>query len=192
MYKIEFKRQYKVTGRYTANMLGTLVIFKDGIGYTNREDIAEHARNLRFIESVEDMTQKAASKEVVQEDISAPSVTEEHLDALEDGNHTPEGETDEPVGGDDEEDFEGETVDVVIIDEHDEVVVDETVFDETIESEVVEEVAAEDEVEDKDPEASEEPNIPQLYEELGTWKAVADHLGVTTAVLRKMREEQGL
>lgn len=36
------------------------------------------------------------------------------------------------------------------------------------------------------------PNVALLYEELGTWTAVAERLGITTSALRKLREEQGL
>jgi len=34
--------------------------------------------------------------------------------------------------------------------------------------------------------------VQSLYDSLGTWSAVADHLGITTATLRKYREELGL
>lgn len=34
--------------------------------------------------------------------------------------------------------------------------------------------------------------IQGLYEELGTWSAVADHLKITTTTLRKYREDAGL
>lgn len=54
----------------------------------------------------------------------------------------------------------------------------------------VEQEVEEQEVEEQ--EESTEPDVAALYEELGTWTAVAERLGITVAALRKLREEQGL
>lgn len=84
-------------------------------------------------------------------------------------------------------------------------VVVETVLpveEEVVEEEVVkeEEVIEEEEpIEEEEEETVEEEasspsaeEITALYEELGTWTAVAKHYGVTTTILRKYREEAGL
>ena len=74
---------------------------------------------------------------------------------------------------------------------------------------VEEEVVEEEVIEEEEPAQEEEPieeeetveeeasspsaeEITALYEELGTWTAVAKHYGVTTTILRKYREEAGL
>lgn len=58
------------------------------------------------------------------------------------------------------------------------------------ETEVESELVVEPEVEENLEPTAEE--IQSLYDELGTWTAVADRLEVTTATLRKYREAAGL
>ncbi|MFA5626230.1 MAG: hypothetical protein WC965_01980 [Thiohalomonadaceae bacterium] len=55
-----------------------------------------------------------------------------------------------------------------------------------------EETPAEEVPAEEIPAEEETPDVAALYEELGTWKAVAEHLDITTAALRKLRDEQGL
>lgn len=82
-------------------------------------------------------------------------------------------------------------------------VVVETVLpveEEVVEEEVIEEgePAQEEEPIEEEETVEEEASSPSaeeitaLYEELGTWTAVAKHYGVTTTILRKYREEAGL
>lgn len=56
--------------------------------------------------------------------------------------------------------------------------------------EAVEEPEEEPEEEPSVEDSEGDPDVFQLYEQLGTWTAVAEHLGVSLGVLRKMRDEQ--
>lgn len=60
--------------------------------------------------------------------------------------------------------------------------------------EEAEEPEEEEEEEEKEEAPAEEasPDVQKMYDDLGTWKAVADELGISTTELRKLREEQGL
>lgn len=72
---------------------------------------------------------------------------------------------------------------------------EDTVEDENPEQVEQDETEQEEESEVEAPVVEEEedtPNVALLYEELGTWTAVAERLGITTSALRKLREEQGL
>jgi len=70
---------------------------------------------------------------------------------------------------------------------------EETPAEETPAEEVpAEETPAEEVPAEETPAEEETPDVAALYEELGTWKAVAEHLDITTAALRKLRDEQGL
>jgi hypothetical protein len=73
-------------------------------------------------------------------------------------------------------------------------VVVETVLP-TEEPEAIEEPKKEEPVEEEEEEKEEgvtAEKIQELYGSLGTWSAVASHLEITTAQLRKLREELGL
>lgn len=59
------------------------------------------------------------------------------------------------------------------------------------ESEAEEEMEEEEDVVEEDSQPTAE-QIQTLYGELGTWTAVAESLGITTATLRKYREALGL
>ena len=117
-YKITFHPKFRVQGEVLRNFAGTVVVFQDGVGYTEDEDAASYASRMRYISSVEEMS-------------SEP----------EEPTPEPEEPTPEP--------------------------------------------------EEPTPEYTKE-ELSALYEEHQTWTAVAEHLDISTATLKKYREEVGL
>lgn len=167
MYTLRIKRVFRQQGRQVKNIGGRVVVFRDGVAYGVSENVADVARRQHYIESVE-FTPREEENVTVEK--------------------TPEPEA--PV----EEEVQEEPIE--------EPVIEEESRSENGEEEVVEEDLADDEIEVHDnvvadTEETEDgvlsaDEIQTLYDSLGTWSAVADHLGITTTTLRKYREETGL
>ena len=80
-YRLVFDRKYKVPGRHTVAMIGSLVVFQDGVATVSSRDIAEHAKKLRFISNVQELaepTQVVVSPPVKKE-IEEVLATEEAI-----------------------------------------------------------------------------------------------------------------
>jgi hypothetical protein len=152
-YKLEFAKQYVVSGRYVMNILGNLIIFNNGVAYTDSELIMEHARGLRYIIVTKEPTPEASiwykSRATVEpRPVVVPAVIPTAIDE-----------------------------DVITIESSG------TVEPPPVQEEVVEVVST-------DTPSAEE--LQALYKEIGTWKGVAEKLGVSTAILRTYREAAGL
>jgi hypothetical protein len=158
-YKLTVAPKFLVDGTVTHNMLGSLVLFTDGIAYLSDPTLVDYAKKLHFLSSVEPVVE-----EVIKEVIVEESVIEEHQGALDVDVIT--------------------TVGTGSFQPPEEGVVDEDVV--SIVSSGSFTLPAEF---DETPTAEE---ITSLYEELKTWSAVAEKLGISTSTLRKYREVHNL
>ena len=209
MYNLKLKDVFIAPGRQVKNIGGRLVVFFDGLAQNVSETVAELARRQHYIEEV-----IPAEQEPVEPEVS-PSITPEVKSSVEE---TREVVIEEPA----EEEIPDEVLEEMHEDEEavmqafeDEeaegFAYAEEVFDDEISLENTENVSLEEtkteevkeEVEIQEPEAfadTEETEdgvltaeeIQALYDEHGTWSAVAKHLDVSTSTLRKYREDAGL
>lgn len=140
-YRLVFDKKYRVSGRYPVNMNGSIVIFYDGVAYTNNLGTVDYAKKLRYIAKVEEVSQPVVVETVLPEE---PVVEDMPVSEPEP----------EPV-----------------VEPEPEAIADS-------------EVATGDEITSE--------TVISLYQKLGTWGAVASHLDMTTAQLRKLRGELGL
>lgn len=157
-YTLTLKRKFTFSGRQIKNISGKVVTFINGVAVDVPADIAEAAKRYVYIERVT---------------LQDPPL--------------PELPADEPLPVEPpaaEEDFAEGTSDDAEVTEEESVV--EDVSDDTGGGNE-EDVPAEDTPEDGE-EAEEVPDVFALYDELGTWTAVAAHLGISTAQLKKLRD----
>jgi len=75
-YRLIFKKEYKVSGRYPVNMKGRVVVFQDGVAYISDKETADYAKKLKFITLVEGIKEKVVEPVVapVVEPVAAPVV----------------------------------------------------------------------------------------------------------------------
>lgn len=163
MYTLKIKRQFASQGRQIKNIGGTIVVFRGGVATGVSEHVAQIARKQHYIDSIIEEVQPAA--QAVPEVPEVEEVVEEEVV-----------QEVEEVGEEEDEELEEPEV------ETQEVVEDSIEVNESV-------VADVEETEDSVLTAEE---IQALYDKLGTWSAVADYLEISTATLRKYRDEVGL
>ncbi len=167
-YKLTFLDKFKVSGRHPVNFGGVIVLFEDGIGYTDSEVVADQARRVRFIASV----QREGEIEEPQTKTTTPEVFADAAPGLivEESRETGE----EPASSEEL---------VVELASSEELVVAPPSDVEGLEQQESSGVADA---------PQEEIDLNALHRELKTWSAVAAYLDITMAQLRKLREGRGI
>ena len=121
---------------------------------------------------VSEETAMMAKRKHYIDSVTAMKVENEEVDVVED-------EVQEVV--------EEPVVEPVVEEEVEEIVDEEEVFEDYVSAEYIDETT--EEAQDNKLTSEE---ITELYEQLGTWSAVAEYLDITTSTLRKYREELGI
>jgi len=194
MYNLKLKDVFIAPGRQVKNIGGRLVVFFDGLAQNVSETVAELARRQHYIESV-----TLSSEEEVTPEVS-PNIIPEVVPDVEE---TEEVIFEEPV----EEEVPDEVLEEMYEEEgtllqafedeeaegfaHEEEVFEDEISLENTENVSLEETKTEEVKEDEEDVPTAE-DIQAVYDELGTWSAVAEYYGVTTTILRKYRKQAGL
>jgi len=190
MYNLKLKDIFVAPGRQVKNIGGRIVVFFDGLATNVSESVAELARKQYYIEEVINVNED--TQEATEETPEVDDGFVEH-----EGEEVPEDEIDE------ETEYEGsvENTTSEVIEESIEVEVPVVHEEENNEEEEVEEVSegyvevssdVVSDVEETEDNKLTAEEIQGLYDELGTWSSVAEYLDVSTATLRRYREEVGL
>lgn len=175
MYELTLRKQNTLNGRQLKNIAGKVVLFEDGVALVEDEYIYEAAKRYRYIDSRRKLEPEVVAD--VQEE--SPEQDVPSLDDYQEDNDVVPAEVEVETETTVAEPAETEAAEV-------EVEVETETADDESETD-----AGDDGESDKD-DPTAENDVARLYEELGTWTAVAERLEISTAALRKLREEQGL
>lgn len=189
MYNLRLKDVFIAPGRQVKNIGGRLVVFFDGLAQNVSESVAELAKRQHYIDSVTLVSEDEAEVEV------SPSITPEVKPEVEETEEVTFQESkipDEVI----ERAYEEHEAVLNALEEFDtEDVSDEefaTLMEEDTQAVEIQEPESFAETEETEDGVLTAEEIQALYDEHGTWSAVAKHLDVSTSTLRKYREDAGL
>lgn len=186
MYDLKLKNAFIAPGRQVKNIGGRIVVFHDGVARNVSEEVANLAQRQHYIEEVIN-----AGQEEVQPEVS-PNLTPEIKPEVEE---TEEVTFEEPQVPDEVIEREYDAV-LNALEEFDfEDVSDEefaAVMEEDTQGVEIQEPESFADTEETEDGVLTAEEIQALYDEHGTWSAVAKYLDVSTSTLRKYREDAGL
>jgi hypothetical protein len=189
MYDLKLKNAFIAPGRQVKNIGGRIVVFHDGVARNVSEEVANLAQRQHYIEEV-----ISAGEEEVQPEVS-PNLTPEVKPEVEETEEVTFQESKIPDEVIERAYEEHEAVLNALAEFDTEDVSDEefaTLMEEDTQAVEIQEPESFAETEETEDGVLTAEEIQALYDEHGTWSAVAKHLDVSTSTLRKYREDAGL